>query len=133
MRVHVSGIFKEGPHRQANHQGSLECGDLQPGQTVVELTSGNTGTGLAIVCGVLGVPFCAVMSKGNSVERARMMKALGAQVVLVDQAPGGTPGQVSGEDLQLVSQKTRELVKSLSACRINQFYHQGNFREESQL
>ncbi|NRA39030.1 MAG: pyridoxal-phosphate dependent enzyme, partial [Planctomycetes bacterium] len=55
-------------------------GQLQPGQTVVELTSGNTGTGLAIVCGVKGYPFVAVMSKGNSVERARMMTALGAEV-----------------------------------------------------
>jgi cysteine synthase A len=71
-------------------------GELKPGQTVVELTSGNTGTGLAIVCGVKGYPFVAVMSKGNSVERARMMRALGAEVVLVDQLPGSTPGQVSG-------------------------------------
>ena len=61
-------------------------GELRPGQTVVELTSGNTGTGLAIVCAVKGYPFTAVMSKGNSMERARMMAALGAEVVLVDQA-----------------------------------------------
>src|SRR5262245_32662813 len=53
-------------------------GRLTPGQTVVELTSGNTGTGLAIVCGIKGYPFVAVMSKGNSPERARMMAALGA-------------------------------------------------------
>lgn len=44
-------------------------GSLAPGQTVVELTSGNMGTGLAIVCGILGHPFVAVMSAGNSVER----------------------------------------------------------------
>ena len=62
-------------------------GKLKPGQTVVELTSGNTGTGLSIVCGVKGYPFVAVMSKGNSMERARMMKALGAEVVLIDQLP----------------------------------------------
>src|SRR3990172_310858 len=60
-------------------------GQLVPGQSVVELTSGNTGTGLAIVCGVKGYPFVAVMSKGNSMERARMMRALGAEGVLVDQ------------------------------------------------
>src|SRR5437870_5124615 len=58
-------------------------GALSPGQTVVELTSGNTGTGLAIVCAVRGYPFVAVMSEGNSPERARMMRALGAEVVLV--------------------------------------------------
>ena len=51
-------------------------GALQPSQPVVELTSGNTGTGLAIVCAVRGHPFIAVMSEGNSSERARMMRAL---------------------------------------------------------
>ena len=48
-------------------------GALRPGQTVVELTSGNMGTGLAIVCAVKGYPFVAVMSRGNSPERARMI------------------------------------------------------------
>src|SRR5436190_1549268 len=77
-------------------------GTLHPGQTVVELTSGNTGTGLAIVCAVKGYPFIAVMSKGNSEERARMMRALGAEVVLVHQAPESRSGEVSGRDLELV-------------------------------
>ncbi|KAI9041798.1 tryptophan synthase beta subunit-like PLP-dependent enzyme [Aspergillus affinis] len=71
-------------------------GTIKPGQTVVELTSGNTGTGLSIVCAVKGYPFISVMSRGNSVERARMMSALGAEVVPVDRAPGSIPGQVSG-------------------------------------
>ena len=66
-------------------------GSLKKGQTVIELTSGNTGTGLAIVCAIKGYPFVAVMSKGNSIERARMMTALGAEVVLVDQQPNSTP------------------------------------------
>jgi cysteine synthase len=56
---------------------------LRPNQTVVELTSGNTETGLAIVCGQTGHPFVAVMSRGNSMERARMMRALGAEVMLI--------------------------------------------------
>ena len=77
-------------------------GALRPGQAVVELTSGNTGTGLAIVCAALGHPFVAVMSRGNSVERARQMRALGAEVVLVDQAAGSIAGQVSGADLDRV-------------------------------
>ena len=50
---------------------------------MIELTSGNTGTGLAIVCAVTGHPCVLVMSEGNSKERARMMKSLGAEVVLV--------------------------------------------------
>ena len=77
---------------------AIASGELRPGQTVVELTSGNTGTGLAIVCAVRGHPFVAVMSEGNSRERARMMRALGAEVVLVPQADGSSPGQVSGAD-----------------------------------
>jgi len=63
-------------------------GSLSPGQTVVELTSGNMGTGLAIVCGILGHPFVAVMSAGNSVERARMMRALGANGVVMTACDG---------------------------------------------
>lgn len=103
-------------------------GTLAPGQTVVELTSGNTGTGLAIVCGVKGYPFVAVMSKGNSVERARMMRALGAEVVLVEQAPGSRPGEVSGDDLALVEAATRRIVDERGAFRADQFHHEGNFR-----
>jgi len=96
------------------------AGRLQPGQMVVELTSGNTGTGLAIVCGIKGYPFVAVMSKGNSRERARMMAALGAEVVLVDQLPDSPPGQVSGGDLALVEQETRRLVAERRAFRADQ-------------
>ena len=103
-------------------------GRLRPGQTVVELTSGNTGTGLAIVCGIKGYPFVAVMSKGNSMERARMMRALGAEVVLVDQAAGSVPGQVSGEDLQRVEEEARRIVEQRAAFRADQFRLPGNAR-----
>jgi cysteine synthase A len=103
-------------------------GLLTPGQTVVELTSGNTGTGLAIVCGVKGYPFVAVMSRGNSMERARMMSALGAEVVLVDQMPDSKPGQVSGADLQRVEQETKRIVADRHAFRADQFRLEGNFR-----
>ncbi len=101
-------------------------GELTEGQTVVELTSGNTGTGLAIVCGILGHPFVAVMSAGNSVERARMMKALGAQVVIVPQAQGSTPGKVTGHDIELLEHRTRELVHELGAFRGDQFGSHSN-------
>jgi cysteine synthase A len=101
---------------------------LQPGQTVVELTSGNTGTGLAIVCGVKGYKFVAVMSKGNSRERARMMSALGAEVVLVDQLPGSQPGQVSGGDLEMVEQEAQRLTVERNAFRADQFHLESNAR-----
>ena len=103
-------------------------GLLQPGQTIVELTSGNTGTGLAIVCGVKGYHFVAVMSRGNSMERARMMSALGAEVVLVNQLPESQPGQVSGGDLALVEQEAQRIVYERKAFRADQFRLAGNFR-----
>lgn len=103
-------------------------GELRRGQTVVELTSGNTGTGLAIVCGLKGYPFVAVMSKGNSMERARMMAALGAEVILVDQLPGSKVGEVSGEDLELVAKEARRIVAARGAFRADQFRLKGNFR-----
>jgi len=105
-----------------------EAGQLRRGQTVVELTSGNTGTGLAIVCAVKGYHFVAVMSKGNSIERACMMSALGAEVVLVDQAPGSRPGQVSGADLALVERATNCIVTERAAFRADQFQLAGNLR-----
>ncbi len=103
-------------------------GTLSPGQTVVELTSGNMGTGLAIVCGIYGHPFVAVMSRGNSVERARMMRALGAEVVLVDQSPGSQPGQVTGADLALVEERAQALTRERDAFRADQFTRPANPR-----
>lgn len=103
-------------------------GKLKPGQTVVELTSGNTGTGLSIVCGVKGYPFVAVMSKGNSTERARMMRALGAEVILVDQLPESQPGQVSGGDLALVEEVAQRITKERNAFRADQFHLSGSMR-----
>jgi cysteine synthase len=101
-------------------------GQLQPGGAVVELTSGNTGTGLAVVCAIKGYSLIAVMSEGNSVERRRMLRALGAEVELVPQAPGSIAGQVSREDLDLVEQRTAELVAELGAFRPDQFNNPSN-------
>lgn len=107
---------------------ALADGRLRPGQWVVELTSGNTGTGLAIVCAARGLRFCAVMSAGNSSERRRMMEALGARVEIVPQAPGSPPGQVSGEDLALVEQRTKALAVELGAFVPDQFRNPSNVR-----
>jgi cysteine synthase len=65
-------------------------GVLKPGMTVVEPTSGNTGIALAMVCAVKGYPFVAVMAESFSVERRKLMKALGAKVVLTPAAERGT-------------------------------------------
>jgi len=103
-------------------------GRLMPGQTVVELTSGNTGTGLSIVCAVKGYPFVAVMSRGNSMERARMMKAFGAEVILIDQLPESKLGQVSGGDLALVEEAAQRITRERNAFRADQFHLESSAR-----
>src|SRR6186997_2272012 len=65
-------------------------GRLKPGQTVVEATSGNTGIGLAMVCAAKGYPLVIVMAESFSVERRRLMRFLGARVVLTPAAEKGT-------------------------------------------
>lgn len=107
-------------------------GVLRPGQPVVELTSGNMGTGLAIVCAIKGYPLVVVMSRGNSSERARMMRAFGAEVVLVEQAPGSAAGQVSGQDLQLVESRAQQLTQERGAFRADQFLRDGNWRAHAE-
>jgi cysteine synthase A len=65
-------------------------GTLKPGQTVVEATSGNTGIALAMVCAAKGYPFVAVMTETFSVERRKIMRMLGAKVILTPAAERGT-------------------------------------------
>jgi cysteine synthase A len=65
-------------------------GALKPGQTVIEATSGNTGIGLAMVCAQKGYPLVVTMADSFSVERRRLMRFLGAKIVLTPAAGGGT-------------------------------------------
>jgi len=64
-------------------------GAIQPNQTVIEATSGNTGIALAMVCAQKGYPFVATMSETFSVERRKIMRALGAKVILTPAKDGG--------------------------------------------
>src|SRR5215813_2812823 len=65
-------------------------GALKPGQTVVEATSGNTGIGLAMVCAAKGYPLVVTMAESFSVERRKLMRFLGAKVILTPAPAGGT-------------------------------------------
>ncbi|HYU52782.1 MAG TPA: cysteine synthase A [Gemmatimonadaceae bacterium] len=65
-------------------------GALKPGQTVAEATSGNTGIGLAMVCAAKGYPLVVTMAESFSVERRRLMRFLGAKVILTPAPEGGT-------------------------------------------
>jgi len=74
-------------------------GVLKPGMTVIEPTSGNTGIALAMVCAAKGYPFVAVMADSFSVERRKLMKALGAKVVLTPAAERGSGMVRKAEEL----------------------------------
>jgi len=70
-------------------EAAEKAGELKPGQTVVEATSGNTGIGLAMVCAQKGYPLVVTMAEQFSVERRKLMRFLGAKVVLTPQAQRG--------------------------------------------
>jgi len=67
-----------------------QTGELRPGQTVIEATSGNTGIGLAMVCAQKGYPLVVTMAESFSVERRKLLRFLGAKVVLTPAAEKGT-------------------------------------------
>jgi cysteine synthase A len=91
-------------------------GTLKPGQTVVEATSGNTGIALAMVCAVKGYPFVALMSDSFSIERRKLMRILGAKVILTPAADRAT-GMVK---------KTEELAKKHGWFVARQFENPAN-------
>src|SRR5580698_2496791 len=70
-------------------EAAERAGALKPGQTVVEATSGNTGIGLAMVCAQKGYPLVVTMADSFSVERRKLMRMLGARVVLTPRAQKG--------------------------------------------
>ena len=103
---------------------AIKDGSLKDGQTVIEQTSGNTGIGLALVCSILGYPFVAVMSKGNSIERVKMIEAFGGKVELVDKVSNSEG--VSKEDMEAVALRFKELTNELKAFPIDQFNNEDN-------
>ena len=76
-----------------------QSGRLAPGQTVIEATSGNTGIGLAMVCAHKGYPLAVTMAESFSIERRKMMRFLGAKVVLTPASEKGTGMVTKAEEL----------------------------------
>jgi cysteine synthase A len=97
-------------------------GRLTAGQAVAEMTSGNMGAGLAVVCAALGHPFHAFMSAGNSIERVRMLEALGAQVTRVPQVDGES-GRVTGADIAAAESAARAFAAERGAFYVDQFHN----------
>jgi cysteine synthase len=97
-------------------EAAEKSGDLKPGQTVIEATSGNTGIGLAMVCAQKGYPLVVTMAETFSVERRRLMRFLGAKVVL-------TPA--AGRGMGMVN-KAIELAKTHGWFLTRQFENEAN-------
>ena len=97
-------------------EAAEKSGELKPGQTVVEATSGNTGIGLAMVCAQKGYPLVITMAETFSVERRRLMRFLGAKVVLTP-AAGRAFGMV---------QKAQELAAANGWFLARQFENEAN-------
>src|SRR6202046_1378920 len=93
-----------------------KSGELKPGQTVIEATSGNTGIGLAMVCAAKGYPLVVTMAESFSVERRKLMRFLGAKVVL-------TPA--SARAVGMVD-KTKELTEKHGWYYTRQFENEAN-------
>src|ERR1700735_700379 len=91
-------------------------GKLKPGQTVVEATSGNTGIGLAMVCAAKGYPLVVTMAETFSVERRKLMRFLGAKVII-------TPGPARAVGM---IKKTVELAKANGWFMTRQFENEAN-------
>jgi cysteine synthase A len=97
-------------------EAAERSGELKPGQTVIEATSGNTGIGLAMVCAAKGYPLVVTMAESFSVERRKLMRFLGAKVVLTP-APVGATGMI---------EKTKELAAANGWWMSRQFENEAN-------
>ncbi len=97
-------------------EAAEKSGELKPGQTVIEATSGNTGIGLAMVCAAKGYPFVSVMVETFSVERRKLMRFLGAQVIL-------TPKELKGTGMV---DKVKELAEKNGWFMARQFENPAN-------
>src|ERR1700756_3668588 len=97
-------------------EAAERSGELKPGQTVVEATSGNTGIGLVMVCAQKGYPLVVTMAETFSVERRKLMRFLGARVVVTPAAQRGT-GMVN---------KAIELAKTHGWFLTRQFENEAN-------
>ena len=99
MRVLQSAGIGQGPPGNRHHRGRGAPRNHPSGQTVVEATSGNTGIALAMVCAAKGYPFIATMAESFSIERRKIMRMLGARVILTPAAERGTGMVRKAEEL----------------------------------
>jgi cysteine synthase A len=118
--VKVEGFNPMGSVKDRMAVSTIEAaeasGELKPGQTVIEATSGNTGIGLAMVCAVKGYPLVVTMAESFSLERRKILRFLGAKVVL-------TPAELKGSGMLA---KAVELAEAHDWFLVRQFENEAN-------
>jgi cysteine synthase A len=120
MYVKAEGFNPMGSVKDRMALSTIEAaeasGELKPGQTVIEATSGNTGIGLAMVCAVKGYPLVVTMAESFSIERRKILRFLGARVVL-------TPAELKGSGMLA---KAVELARAHNWFLVRQFENEAN-------
>jgi len=120
MYVKAEGFNPMGSVKDRMAVSTIEAaevsGELKPGQTVIEATSGNTGIGLAMVCAVKGYPLVVTMAESFSLERRKILRFLGAKVVL-------TPAELKGTGMLA---KAVELAEAHDWFLVRQFENEAN-------
>ena len=120
MYVKAEGFNPMGSVKDRMAVATIEAaeasGELKPGQTVIEATSGNTGIGLAMVCAVKGYPLVVTMAESFSLERRKILRFLGAKVVL-------TPAELKGSGMLA---KAVELAQTHDWFLVRQFENEAN-------
>jgi cysteine synthase A len=120
MYVKAEGFNPMGSVKDRMAVSTIEAaeasGELKPGQTVIEATSGNTGIGLAMVCAVKGYPLVVTMAESFSLERRKILRFLGAKVVL-------TPAELKGSGMLA---KAVELAEEHDWFLVRQFENEAN-------
>ena len=120
MYVKAEGFNPMGSVKDRMAVATIEAaeasGELKPGQTVIEATSGNTGIGLAMVCAVKGYPLVVTMAESFSLERRKILRFLGAKVVL-------TPAELKGSGMVA---KAVELAQTHDWFLVRQFENEAN-------
>lgn len=112
-----SGSVKDRPVKYIV-QDLLDKGLVEKGGTIVESTSGNTGVGLSMIGAALGINIVIVMPSSMSIERRKLMKAYGAELVLTDPAGG----------MKLAGEKAEEIAKERNAVVLGQFSNEANVK-----
>ena len=129
LETYNPGLSKKDRIAKYILENAFKKGELKKGQEVVEVTSGNTGIGLAIVCSIYNHPFTAFISSSVSRERIILLKKLGTNVVIVD-SEEDCYGNFSGKNYEKLMDQAKTYAQINNAYFVNQFHNIDNIKAQ---